>query len=199
MIKNIVFDMGNVLLDYNPAEYVKNVIDDEAAASAVLKELFYGPEWTMLDGGQITDDEAVRRVTQRIPQYSPYVEFVMDKWHNLMKPMEGMPDLVEELKDRNYKIYLLSNASLRFYKYYENYDMFRYFDGFLISAKERLLKPDPAIYRRLLDKFGLNSNECLFIDDLPQNVEGAKKVGFHAYLFRGPDKLRSYLKEESII
>lgn len=199
MIKNIVFDMGNVLLAYNPVEYVKSVIQDEAAASAVLNELFYGPEWIMLDAGEITDEEAVKRVSSRIPQYSEQVKTAMDKWHSILTPIEGMPDLIEDLKEKDYKIYLLSNTSLRFFNYYNKVDMFRHFDGYLISAKERLLKPDPAIYRRLLTKFNLKSSECLFIDDLPQNIEGAKKVGFRAHLFRGSKTLRNYLKEESII
>lgn len=198
MIKNIVFDMGNVLLEYNPKKYMKTVTKNEAASAAVLRELFYGPEWTLLDAGTITEEEAVRRVSLRIPRYADCVKKAMDQWHSNLTPIAGMPELIKQLKEDDYKIFLLSNTSLRFYSYYNKLDMLRCFDGFVISAKERLLKPDPAIYKRLYSRFGLKSQECLFIDDLPQNIEGAKKVGFHAHLFCGAGDLQDYLKAENI-
>lgn len=199
MIKNIVFDMGNVLLAYTPQEYVKTVTQDENAAQAVLKELFGAQEWCQLDAGSITEEEAVRQVSSRIPQYADTVRKAMDLWHSNLTPVKGMPELVKRLKDKGYGIYLLSNTSLRFYRYRDKVEMFRMFDGFLVSAKEKLLKPDPAIFRRFCERFSVAPGECLFIDDLAQNIEGAEQVGFQGHRFCGAEELEQYLTGRGVL
>lgn len=199
MIKNIVFDMGNVLLSYTPEEYMKTITRDETIAAAVLKELFYSNEWIELDGGTILEEDAVKQVINRIPKYSDFVQKAMDNWHSDLTPIQGMPEIVKKLKQKNYKIYLLSNTSLRFYKYKDKVDMFHYFDGFVISAKERLLKPDIAIYNCLCSRYRLINEECLFIDDSQENIDGAKRAGFHGHLFQGAQELSDYLKDKKIL
>lgn len=199
MIKNIVFDMGNVLLAYTPDEYMKTITDDEAAAAAVLKELFQADEWQQLDAGAITEEDAVRQASARIPQYADVVQKAMDHWHTDLTPIEGMPEIVAALKEKGYQIYLLSNTSLRFFQYKDKVEMFRYFDGFIASAKEKLVKPDVAIFRCLCDRYSLYSDECLFIDDLQVNIEGSKKAGFHGHLFQGATELSDYLMKNGIL
>lgn len=199
MIKNVVFDMGNVLLAYTPQDYMKTITEDETAAAAVLKELFGGKEWLELDAGAITEDEAVKQVSARIPEYAKCVQKAMDNWHSNLTPMQGMPEIVKRLKDKNYKIYLLSNTSLRFFKYRDKVEMFGCFDGFVASAQEKLMKPDIAIYNRLCSRFSLNSEECIFIDDLQINVDGAIKAGMQAHLFTGANELSDYLEKQSIL
>ncbi|XOQ48779.1 MAG: HAD-IA family hydrolase [Eubacteriales bacterium] len=199
MIKNIVFDMGNVLLAYTPQKYMKTITTDVTIRNAVLKELFLGEEWQRLDAGTITEEEAVRRVSARIPQYAEYVQKAMDNWHSDLTPMPGMPEIIKALKQSGYSIYLLSNTSLRFFKYQGKVEMFRYFDGFLISAKEKLLKPDPAIFKCLCKRYRLAADECLFIDDLQTNIDGSEKAGFHGHLFQGAEELREYLKANHIL
>ena len=199
MIKNIVFDMGNVLLAYKPKEYVKTITTDETIADAILKEFLFSQEWIMLDAGEITEEEAVARVQARIPEYAKYVQKAMDNWHTDLTPIEGMDNLVKTLKEKGYNIYLLSNTSLRFYQYQPNVEMFKHFDGFFISAKERLLKPQKEIYEKFLERFNLVSNECLFIDDLEENIKGAESVGIIGHQFRGKDELVEYLKTNGIL
>lgn len=199
MIKNIVFDMGNVLLAYTPEEYIKTITQDEVAAAAVLKELFQSEEWRQLDAGSITEEDAVAQVCARIPEYAAEVIKAMDNWHSDLTPMQGMPEIVARLKEKGYKIYLLSNTSLRFFQYKNKVEMFRNFDGFIISAKEKLVKPDVAIFECLCKRYGLESGECLFVDDLQQNIAGAEKAGFHAHLFRGAEELSRYLEKIQIL
>lgn len=199
MIKNIVFDMGNVLLAYTPDEYIKTITDDPDAAAAVLKELFRAAEWEQLDAGDITEEEAVRQASARIPQYADAVRRAMNNWHTDLTPIEGMPEIVISLKEKGYKIYLLSNTSLRFFKYKDKVEMFRSFDGFIASAKERLLKPNVAIFECLCNRYGLNSDECLFIDDLQPNIDGSEKAGFHGHLFQGANELSDYFEKSGIL
>lgn len=199
MIRNVVFDMGNVLLDYQPQKFADELLGDPEAAGAVVRELFEGPEWKLLDAGAVEESEALARVQARIPQYAQEAALVMERWPYVMEPVPGMPGLVERLKGRGYGLYLLSNTSLQFYRFRESFELFRHFDGFVASAKEKLVKPDPAIYRLLCDRYGLVPQECLFVDDLAQNVEAAERVGFRVHLFAGAAELEEFLKEQGIL
>jgi putative hydrolase of the HAD superfamily len=138
-------------------------------------------------------------VNARIPQYAAEVRLAMKNWHCMMKTMPGMADIVSDLKKRGLKIYLLSNTSLRFYRYYRNVEVFRLFDGFVISARERLVKPDPAIFRRTCERFHLVPQECLFVDDVQENVDSAAGVGMNGHRFAGAEELRSFLENERIL
>lgn len=199
MIKNVVFDMGNVLLAYTPQDYMKTITQDETIAAAILKELFGSNEWVELDAGTITEEEAVARVSARIPEYAEYVQKAMDNWHTDLTPMQGMPEIIKKLKEKDYKIYLLSNTSLRFFKYRDKVEMFHCFDGFIVSAKEKLMKPDPAIFDCLCERYALNCEECVFVDDLQPNIDGAIKAGLHGHLFQGAEELTQYLKDSHIL
>lgn len=199
MIKNIIFDMGQVLMSFKPEEYVYGVAKSPKAAEAILRELFGGPEWPMLDAGAISDEETVARVQARIPEYAEDVAAVMENWQILMEPIPGMEKILQRIKEKGYRIYLLSNASMRFYKFYKEVELFKYFDGIVISAKEKLVKPDKRIYKCILDRYKLNAGECLFIDDLQANIDGAESVGINGHQFQGPDELSVYLKGENIL
>ncbi len=199
MIKNIVFDMGNVLFTYNPKAYVQSIISDKSIADSVLKELFHEQEWIEIDNGLMTEEQALVHIKKRIPQYEKEVQFAMDHWHESLTPIEGMVGIIERLKVNGYQIYLLSNTSMRFYEYYENHPIFKLFDGLLISAKEKLLKPDTAIFHRLLEMFSLKAEECIFIDDMYPNVDAAISVGFKGYHFDNPKSFLTYLHKQQIL
>ena len=199
LIKNAIFDMGNVMSIYDPESYLNGFVDRPEIVQAVLRELFGGPEWKMLDAGSITEKEAVTRVKARIPQYAAEVSFAMKNWHCMLTVMPGMTDIVSDLKEKGLKIYLLSNTSLRFYRYYKNVEVFRLFDGFIISAKEKLVKPDPAIFRRACERFRLLPEECLFVDDMRENINSAGGIGMIGHRFAGAEELRTYLKSKHIL
>lgn len=199
MIRNIIFDMGNVLLDYKPHEFIKTMTSDEEAAKALLKELFYSSEWLQLDEGSISEEYAVKSISLRIPQYTGLVQKAMDNWHLSLTPIDGMPEIIKRLKSKNYRIYLLSNTSFKFFSYKDNFHMFSCFDGFIISAKEKKVKPNKEIYECICERFALLPEECLFIDDLQPNIEGALNAGLNAHLFKGSEELRGYLEENRIL
>ena len=107
-----------------------------------------------------------------------------------------MAEVVQSLHERGYKLYILSNAAPSFRAYQYKLPHPELFSGMLVSAEEKLLKPDATIYHRLCDKFGLKAEECVFIDDLPVNVEGAERVGMHGYCYADGDveRLKAFLK-----
>ena len=199
MVKNIVFDMGQVLLSHIPQRYLHKIFTDETAIQAIDKGVFGSPEWTMLDEGVLTEEEALCRWKQALPQYTKEIDTAFASWHTDLLPIEGMVDLLRQLKEKGYRLYLLSNMHLRFYDFSDKVEAFRYLDGILISSKERMKKPEPRIYRRFCEKFSVKPQECLFVDDKPENIAAAEQEGFSGHVFTTPEKLREYLQEQGIL
>lgn len=191
-VRNVVFDMGMVLLNFKPQEYCMKKLKDPKSAKAVYESLFCGNEWVQVDGGTMTEAECICSVQKRIPQYSESVAPVMADWPDSLSAMPGMEELVCRLKEKGYGLYLLSNTSLRFYRFSKDYPVFRCFDGKIISASEKLMKPDPAIYQLLCSRFQLLPKECLFIDDVQANVDAAGKIGMEAHRFQGAEELEAF-------
>lgn len=199
MIRNIIFDMGNVLIKFAPLDYLNQTFKDKLAIEAVYRELFCKNEWIELDRGALTEEEALVSVCARIPAYSEYVKQAMTGWFAKRKPIEGMYELVRDLKEKGYRIYLLSNASPRIYEYKDKIPAIHFFDGYLISCDIKVNKPEREIYEALLRKYGLVARECIFIDDLPKNIEGAKAVGIQGHIFQGAAELRRFFIGQNIL
>ncbi|MGI5959871.1 MAG: GNAT family N-acetyltransferase [Massiliimalia sp.] len=200
MIKNIIFDMGNVILTYDPM-LVLQVYAPEANDIPVLRrEIQESKEWQQLDQGTITYEQAQQQILSRLPQrlHSAAVQ-ILERWQDYMLPLQESLQLVRELKELGYGIYLLSNASVRFHEYEQKVEAFRYFDGKLISADVLLLKPQREIYEKLFETFQLNPEECFFIDDMEANVQGSIAAGMPAYQYDGNmEKLRLALAAQGI-
>lgn len=186
MIKNIVFDMGNVIIRFDPELFMSRLGLAEEDRKLLKRELFVSLEWSRMDRGSLTDEEAAEIVCRRVPErLHDAVRRLVGMWDRLILPVEGMYELVEELRGMGYGIYLLSNASFRQHDYWPRVPASKFFDGTLISADVKLVKPQPEIYRLLCDKFSLVPEECVFIDDSTSNAEGAYFCGINALVFHG--------------
>lgn len=200
-INTVVFDMGQVLIHWTPFAVTEHMGLNEADMSILLKEMFQSVEWVSLDHGTLTREQAAARVKQRIPErlWPAVEETVFGWWRRPLKPMEGMADLVRELKQKGYHLYVLSNAGLDLREYFHRIPGAECFEGIMVSAEEKLIKPMPAIYRRLAEKFGLDLGSCVFIDDAPANIEVAIQTGMNGIQFRGDvARLRKELRELDI-
>lgn len=187
MIQNLVFDMGQVLIRWQPRQFTAKYGFAEADEALLVQELFQSVEWVRLDRGTISEAEAAARVCGRLPQrlHGAVEEIVFSWWRRPLVPVEGMAELLRELKENGYGIYLLSNASLALRRYFPRIPGAECFDGLVVSAEERLLKPQHEIYEVLLRRYSLSPESCFFVDDLPANVEGAQNVGMQGAVFRG--------------
>ena len=186
MIKNIVFDMGNVIIRFDPELFMVRLGLAEEDRRLLKRELFVSLEWSRMDRGSLTDEEAAEIVCRRVPErLHDAVRRLVGMWDRPILPVEGMYDLVEELRGMGYGIYLLSNASFRQHDYWPRVPASKFFDGTLISADVKLVKPQPEIYLLLCDKFSLVPEECVFIDDSTSNAEGAYFCGINALVFHG--------------
>ncbi|MGH4124830.1 MAG: HAD family hydrolase [Clostridium sp.] len=194
MIKNIIFDIGNVLLEFKPLDYLKRTFNDDNIEKLFYKEIFQSEEWLNLDRGTITQEEAVKIISLRNPNREIPIKKCMDNWIEILTPIEGTVKILSQLKENGYKLYLLSNFhSLAFETIYSKYDFFKHFDGGTISYKENLLKPQAEIYTKLLDTYKLNAEECLFIDDTLVNVEAANRLGIKTIHFKNAIHMASAL------
>lgn len=186
MIKNIVLDMGNVLLDYNPEFVIEQFCTSEEEKTVIREELFNGPEWALGDRGDIKDKERFDLVKVRVPeQYHGTLRKCTDNWSICMNPLPGAREFCEWARKTGYGIYVLSNASDLFYEYFPKFLPLTFFDGVFVSSDYLMLKPDLEIYRTFLKKYDLKAEECFFIDDREVNVIGARQAGFQAMQFTG--------------
>ena len=185
MIKNIVFDMGQVLVSYVGNLVCQIYIEDEQERKDVSTSVFASPEWVLLDMGVMPEEEALKKMQERLDteRKREQAEWCFWHWHEYnMKPKEGMEELVRWLKSMGYGIYLRSNASVRLLKCYkEVIPAIDCFDGILFSAEVQCLKPQKEMYGHLFDRFHLKPEECFFVDDLNLNIEGARRCGMEGY------------------
>jgi putative hydrolase of the HAD superfamily len=200
MVKNIIFDMGGVLIDYNPEKTLYSLFDKETA-DILLKEIFRNDIWSQKDRGVIFPDEIMAMKKGAIPE--EVFEKTSELVHNFypcMPPFEKMYDFVKQLKENGYSIYLLSNASSDFHERRKGIPALSLFDGVIVSADYKLLKPEKEIYETLYKEFSLKPEECYFIDDVQKNIDGAAATGMdgHCYYHGDIEILRSAMQEKGI-
>lgn len=199
MIKNIIFDMGNVLLRYDPAYIAENIFKDKNKSKEICKIISCSKQWRMLDEGKITDEQAILQLTKKYSNYKEEICNYMQNWINFLPGFDETHEIVKTLRDKGYNLHLLSNASVRFYDYYKRYPVFNLFDSINISAELKVAKPDTKIYEIILEKYNLCPCESLFIDDSKDNINSAKELGFNTYLFSNAKQLHMYLLKNKII
>ena len=185
-IKNVVFDMGNVLMRFDGLQLAQAFTATPEDAALLRDALFGAPIWVLLDSGTVTHETVERVAAAHLPErLRPNLHECMANWAEHSLPIEGTNDLAVRLKKAGYGIYLLSNTSTHVDDQLKNMPAAPYLDGRVISAAERLMKPDPAIYQLLCERYGLVPGECLFVDDLEDNCVGARVAGMQAVRFAG--------------
>ena len=185
-IKNVVFDMGNVLMLFDGPYFSAQFTDNEADAVALQRALFGSPAWNLLDSGTISYDTMLRVARAHLDERLwRNLDACFAGWAAYSTPIEETNALAAELKREGYGIYLLSNAGTRIHDQLNHMPAWSLMDGAVVSGEERLMKPDPAIYQLLCERYGLLAEECLFVDDNADNCEGARVAGMRAVRYTG--------------
>jgi epoxide hydrolase-like predicted phosphatase len=178
MIKNIVFDLGNVLISFRPAEYFEKKNYPAAIKATILSDIFGSNEWRMLDNGEITTVEAIDGISKKSSLKKEEIAHIFNLRTDLMFPLDTNVRILPDLKKRGFKLYYLSNFPIDIFDEVKSgYYFFKHFDGGLISAEAKFSKPDRRIYEILAERYSLLPEECLYIDDLEVNVSSAENFG----------------------
>jgi len=186
MIQNVVFDMGGVLIACNFDYYCEKYMTDPDDRALVRQELFGSVEWIQMDRGTREPEEVEKAVCARLPErLHGVVHAAMDDWHTEATHIPGMEALIRRVKAAGYGVYLLSNTAKSFHGFRSKLPAYDCFDGMFISADCHLLKPEIAIFQAFCDEYRLIPGECVFIDDLSINIEGAIHAGWEGIVFRG--------------
>ncbi|MCI8947077.1 MAG: HAD family phosphatase [Lachnospiraceae bacterium] len=184
MIKNIVFDIGNVLTYYTWESHIHSFGFSEAVRERVIRATVKSEAWNEFDRGVLNDEEVIGLLVQNDPGVEKEIRRMMENVGGLVSKADYAIPWIQELKGKGYHVYYLSNFSFKAEKECSHaLDFMPYMDGGILSCKEKLIKPQPEIYARLLEIYDLIADECVFLDDLDVNVRAAKAAGLHGILF----------------
>lgn len=200
-IKAIIFDYGNVLLEWNPRFiYDRYFPDDPEGMEHFFKEVNFA-EWNMQQDKGRPFKEGVAVLSREFPHYSHLIQAYHDLWiDSVGGAIAGTVDILKQLKKAGYPVYGLSNWSAETFPHMrERHDFFDLFNDMVISGEVGHVKPEPQIFQILLDKIGKPAEECLFIDDSLANIQQAQELGFATILFQSPQQLESSLRDFKIV
>lgn len=188
MIKNIILDFGGVLADWNPHYLYDAYFGDVKQTDWFLANICT-PEWNhTLDAGK-PFSQGVAELIEKYPEWEEEIRIYKSRWSEMMgADLPGMMDFVKEIKGAGFNVYGLTNWSDETVWAMEHF--MKELDGTIVSGREKVAKPDLEIYRRLLVRFSLKSEECLFIDDSQKNLDAAAELGIRGYLFTSPEELK---------
>ena len=180
MYKNIVFDFGGVMVDFDPHKYLIDLFGNRGLEEEVYDLTFGSEEWKLLDAGLISRFDGNHRMLEkaRAAGRAFEVQGVLDDWLHILRPRRRMQELVQRLKSHGYSVYYLSNIPQDVLELFQTRGVLDNFDGGVASCEVHINKPDPRIYQALLDKYSLRASECVFIDDNLANVQAAFALGF---------------------
>lgn len=197
MIKNIIFDIGNVILNFNINKVLPKFTTNKEEQKFILENIINSPEWlgnALIDTGYISREDAIEIVKDRTNHCND--KLIVDFWKNyndFAQVDERVLSLIRKLKDNNYKIYLLSNINPYTFEFVNKSDLFNLVDGYVLSYKEHKVKPYKAIYNVLLERYKLLPNECIFIDDNEKNIATGNLMGIISKKVE-PDNYESIIK-----
>ena len=194
-MKNVIFDFGNVLVQWCPDRVYGEYFGDEARAWWFFRHVI-DLDWRQrIDAGE-SQDKCIAELQAKHPEYAEAIALYRDRWREmLVGEVPGMRELIEELKIQRYEIYGLTNWSMEtFPEARVHFGILQMIDRYVVSGAEGLVKPDPRLFQVLLDRYGLKAEECIFIDDNPDNVDAARQMGMEGIVFQGAEDLREKLR-----
>ena len=198
--KAVVFDLGGVLIDWDPRHLYRKLLADEAAVEEFLATVCT-PEWNAEQDRGRPFAEGVAELVERHPVHAAAITAYHERWTEMLGgDIGGTVELLAELRATGVPLYALTNWSAETFGIArERFQFLSWFDGVLVSGEERMTKPDPAIFQLLLDRFGLDPQATFYVDDSPANVAAASELGLDAVRFTGPERLRRDLEARGLL
>jgi 2-haloacid dehalogenase len=199
-IDTVIFDLGNVLIGWDPRRLYRQLIDDEAQMEWFLREVC-NSEWNEQQDAGRSWAEGTALLRARFPEHAKLIDAYHMRWkETLVGPIEGSVAILAELKARGVRLLALTNWSQETFPIARQfYPFLQWFEGIVVSGEERLVKPDPRIYQRLLERYAVDPATALYIDDSARNVAVAEALGMHGWWFRDPTGLRERLEDLGLL
>ena len=194
----VIFDLGRVVVRWDPVAIVSGVRGPEGA-TAIAEQLFNHPDWLEVDRGTLSLHTMARQAQARTGLSAADNLAILQAVPASLLPDPAMVALIEELHGAGHALYALSNMGHASIDWLERQDFWRFFSGKVVSARVRMMKPEPDIYRYLLVSFDLQAEECLFIDDSPANVAAAEALGLRGLVFTDAPRCRQHLVEQGLL
>lgn len=200
MIKNIIFDVGRVLVAWEPQETMRKLGMTEEDIAVVSDALFTSGLWNETDRGVQTDEEVYRQFVERAPEQEKNIKLFWENLDTAITQFDYVIPWMKALKKAGYHIYILSNYGKWTYDSTKDnaLSFLSEVDGGIFSYEVKMIKPDLRIYQALLEKYNLNPEECVFMDDLEANIAGAKAAGIKGIVFTGKEDAEEQLKEYGV-
>ena len=195
-MRNVIFDVGGVLLDWNPARILEGYYADAAERAAMKQFIFHHADWLEFDRGALSESALLERVGGRAGRPVPELASLFGVIRDSLQPKDDSIALLASLGARGVPLYCLSNMPAESFAYLgKRFDFWRHFDGIVISGEVRMVKPQAEIFDYLLDRYGLKAADTVFVDDYAVNIDAAKALGFHTVLFQNAQQCEAALQE----
>lgn len=197
MIKNVIFDIGNVLIRWEPLKMCEEICRDEDTAEKLCRSTYLSDKWPMLDAGTLDISSAIELSVKELgEEYRGYIAAAYNDFVSLAPEHADGMNLARRLKEEGYNLYLASNFNERVYALAKRLSLFDLFSGYIFSFEEKIMKPNPEFFVRLCNRYGLKYEECAFIDDLPQNVDGARSLGIRGFVYTSnAEEIYKFIKD----
>ena len=190
MIKNVVLDIGNVLVSFYPDIYISQFITKKGEIDYYNHICFKSVEWKCGDLGTKTRGEIIDAICEKYPDDAEKVREIMASCDDMLRVSKKNTDLIKRLKTAGIGVYYLSNTNEHAFEFMTStYEVFSYLDGGIASYRDGVIKPNADIFELFLSRYGKKADECVFVDDMPSNVDGAKAVGLHGIVLKNIDDL----------
>ena len=200
-INTIIFDLGNVLVDWSPMHVFGNYFESEEKRNYFFENICT-PDWNEQQDEGRSIVEATLELIEKYPDWEQPIRDFYGRWTEMLKgPIHGTVEIFRQLKDGGkYKIYALTNWQAGLFDIaLVRYNFLHWFDGRVVSGEEKMRKPFPQFYQKLLDRYHVKPGEALFIDDSLRNVKAAQELGIKSIHFQNPEQLKAELKKEGLI
>ena len=200
MVKNIIFDIGDVLVHFTPDKAMSEIGIDSKKIPELMACTVMSPYWCELDRGVLKDEEIIEKMIEIKPELeADILRFFEEAGNLLVKKTEYADELIDMCKKMGYKVFLLSNYPKKYFEMHirNELDFAKRVDGKVVSAYEGVIKPDSKIYKILLERYGLIAKECIFVDDRAENVEAANRLGINGVLFENYENLVGIIKNNA--
>lgn len=196
----VVFDLGGVLVDWDPRYLFRQLLPDDAAVEAFLADVC-SPEWNAAQDAGRSWAEAVREASERFPEHAELVAAYDERWwETIGGQIDGTVEVLDELRQRDVGLYAITNWSAeKFDLTFPRFDWLAWFDGIVVSGYERIVKPDPRIFQLLVDRHGVDPRAAVYVDDVPANVDAARAIGMTGLVFTTTEQLRADLGELGLV